>query len=517
MALAALLSVFMTNVEKATLLKLQSSCAAHGHGVTPGHDASALEDALRENGIALPASASHDASGDQDGHWLRFYRSADTEPLCRAVLSKHPHASRPEHIMGDVTARFHADVIARVKDLLSQHQRLAVVKAEGLSSVAQKKTIQSHYGRVFVREAWTVRRTAKPLQSCWCESHKQQCPCHPNLEAAGERQQRYVVIAGSPCIAWSSLGLQGGWLHESAIVFLCWLADTWHARPNAIIHENCPGFDHSIFEMLLGAEYEVMSCELSPSHIGLPVSRTRRYTCLVQKTLEMTLRFDINELLPIIGRRLVADGSLYFRAPGALLTAQSVKNHGTSEDESLGADLCAGFADASTNLDKTYPCRGMAFILCITCFQGDQTRMREQLAVATAKDLNFSVLNVKQSASHFAPTSLVPSLTTKSTLLVGVTLKREGRVNINREMLGYEMLGAQGYPVLLPAHHPLSRLLPKCFSFRVILEKAARTVSNTQLRSLAGNMMHMTQVAIPIFLVTCLTEIASAKQRKQVQ
>eukprot|EP00971_Amphidinium_carterae_P325928 6456492-Amphidinium_carterae.1 len=240
---------------------------------TPFHfvlDTVVLQDALRENAISLPGQASGDG-----GRWLHFHRAADTEPLCRAILCKHPCTSRPEHIMGDVTGRFHADVIATVRESLERNQRLAVVKAEGLSSVAQKKTIQCHYGRLFVREAWAALRSAKPLKTCWCETHKRDCLCHPELEAAGERQQRYIVIAGSPCIAWSSMGLQGGWLHESAIVFLAWLADTWHASPDVLIHENCPGFDHSVFSMLVGADYEVMSSELSPSHIGLPVSRTR--------------------------------------------------------------------------------------------------------------------------------------------------------------------------------------------------------------------------------------------------
>ena len=87
------------------------------------------------------------------------------------------------------------------------------------------------------------------------------------------------------------------------------------------------------------------------------------------------------------------------------------------------------------------------------------------------------------------------------TLLVGVDLRDNG--SINRPMVWYEHLCAQGFPALLPAKHPLTATMPRLLQFESVLR--ARHIDTQQGLSLAGNTMHMSQVGLGIvaFLLGC--------------
>ena len=66
---------------------------------------------------------------------------------------------------------------------------------------------------------------ARPLKD-WCFKHGCLCECCTVKKAAGsQRRPLCLVMAGSPCIAWTAEGAQLGVVHPSFLGFLVWIFD----------------------------------------------------------------------------------------------------------------------------------------------------------------------------------------------------------------------------------------------------------------------------------------------------
>lgn len=142
---------------------------------------------------------------------------------------------------------------------------------------------------------------------------------------------------------------------------------------------------------------------------------------------------------------------------------------------------------------------------------GDRQRLEEHLEAAEAKKLLFVCVNVKQNKSFWAMDNFMPALTTESALAWGKDMSSTGR--LDRQMLAYELLGAHGYPVLLPRDDPLSKLLPRCFTFRHAFE-SERALAETEITRLVGNGMHMVQIAFALCHgLFCVSSVKVASDR----
>ena len=93
----------------------------------------------------------------------------------------------------------------------------------------------------------------------------------------------WIEIAGSPCIPWTptSYGNSEQWLHlEVTLAYMCWfygLLNQPHRRPDVILHECVKGFDQETMFEIAQEKYMAESLTVSPEHVGLPVSRDRRF------------------------------------------------------------------------------------------------------------------------------------------------------------------------------------------------------------------------------------------------
>jgi hypothetical protein len=118
--------------------------------------------------------------------------------------------------------------------------------------------------------------------SGFCLKHKRMCSL----------SQAVLHVAGTPCIAWSRLGLRCGAKGATALAFFVWITHRLLLQEDAILHENVPEFEAQLLEALLGHIYIITSCVLKNSELGQLVDRDRRYTWLLHKRI-------INQNTPI--------------------------------------------------------------------------------------------------------------------------------------------------------------------------------------------------------------------------
>eukprot|EP00971_Amphidinium_carterae_P339791 6477778-Amphidinium_carterae.1 len=137
---------------------------------------------------------------------------------------------------------------------------------------------------------------------------------------------------------------------------------------------------------------------------------------------------------------------------------------------------------------------------------GDQKRLNDHIEAAKKKGYTgYLCINVRQNASQFQSNALIPALTSKTSLIVGVDISvqdKEKRLAESRPLLGYEALGTQGWPVLLPKEHPLVSLLPRSLTFGHLLRDQA-ALGNEILLQVFGNGMHTSCVGLMLIYMLC--------------
>eukprot|EP00971_Amphidinium_carterae_P039675 779384-Amphidinium_carterae.1 len=449
--------------------RLKIDLASMALHADPCQEQLCLQDALVNHGLLAV---------EQKTGFICNYRAADKDEWCRYFLESHPPPSRCSHVLGNVLERFDASVVAALTDLQAVFSADADTKkaASAGSSASERTLITSTLGRKFVQEAWKILAEVRPQTEAYCYSCQKRCCTHPSSLERSSR--RYIHFAGSPCQAWSSLGKQSGWLHPNAISFLVWLRDVTYEEwaPDVIVHENTVRFDSDVLQLLCGATYEARDMEFAPTHLGLPCARMRKYTVMVKaNSLQMVLGFRLSTLLPHVGRRMKGSGKMYWRAPKTLLQALNlhVGYEGKDFDENFGSELTAG--------DRTRLQRHV------------EVARENRPAQASASHVDLCI-NVRQNVSFVGEASrVVPALTT-SAVIYGLFQSESGVKG--RVLSGYEHFAVMGWPVLLPSSHVLAAYLPKALNFRQLCLHAGQSLTDTQLRALAGNGMHSASVGL---------------------
>ncbi len=102
-----------------------------------------------------------------------------------------------------------------------------------------------------------------------------------------ELVQTNIHVAGTPCIAWSSMGLRCGASGPSLLCFMTWAYQRLQQQEDAILHENTPEFNHMLLDKILGRYYSVQSCIVNATTFGTPCERPRRLTWLLHKRMHV--------------------------------------------------------------------------------------------------------------------------------------------------------------------------------------------------------------------------------------
>ena len=142
---------------------------------------------------------------------------------------------------------------------------------------------------------------------------------------------------------------------------------------------------------------------------------------------------------------------------------------------------------------------------------GARRRLVEHEACLKKSALHFGCKNISQTASFYGQAGAeVPSLTKGSAQIWGVDLSAaaDSGLIVNRLLVAYEKVGVHGWPILLPAQHDLSKLLPRCFAFRNMLTSKC-SFTESELNVFTGNGMHIAQVGLALSF--CLFGVAPAR------
>eukprot|EP00971_Amphidinium_carterae_P105593 2091038-Amphidinium_carterae.3 len=277
-----------------------------------------------------------------------FFRCCDHDRLCQYVLRTHEDCSKSTHRLSSLQDRVSPQMLEQLQSIFAKHREdweeaaSKPCKVTGLSSWDKKATWLSS-GRNLVVSLWKAleAESGACCKTAPCIKCGTQCPIHP----VKAEDQTYLHIAGSSCIAWSSMGKRDGWFSSSAIEFIIWLHDICRVgQADIIIHENVPSFDVEVLPQLV-PEYEIQSLVLNPLMFGLPSSRERRYSVLC-KTASHSAKSSWSGAGGLLRNMLLksrkASGKVYFAAPMSLVRKALQMQEGDHDVRAASlAMLCA--------------------------------------------------------------------------------------------------------------------------------------------------------------------------------
>jgi hypothetical protein len=181
----------------------------------------------------------------------------------------------------------------------------------------------------------TLRRELGNVEfvaEAYCTIHDGMCPVSPRASPA-LRDLPWIEGAGTICCPFSSMSSSPKWCDPSTLVTLSWAYVNRFHEPDRIIHECVAGFSEWVFQAILGEVdgtlksvwarplqvpavecYVMRSKVFSPSELGIPTGRVRRYAAyeLVGSLALCNVRPSFEDLF---FRRLLLDASVYMVAP----------------------------------------------------------------------------------------------------------------------------------------------------------------------------------------------------------
>ena len=408
------------------------------------------------------------------------HRAADLDQHCRKLLMSHVGHFAPKHVQADILDRLDKVTLNRLQAILKKHKaratrRLSITKKES------KPTVLARQGKLFMTEAATIMMNAEFKKKSFCHVHNGQCDVHPTEEQ--RRDAMYVIAGGNTCVAWSRMGAQEGWLHESSIVFLVWIYDIFKCgKPDIILQECTEGFDEQTLYDIIGSEYHTEKMCLCPRDLGAPVKRKRQFVLARKKdSINPIAAFSRPVFQDIFFKEVSCDARIFWRAPihdvdaffEKMAIDRFVPNHPESGFDWIPEELLTGTM---------------------------QKRLEQYTELARRKGLTFAVYNLAQNPGFMNHVDgNIPTLTRKS-FLWGTHIPNRASP-CARPLMPYEHLAAMGWPVLLPETHNLSKKLPMKLRYNVWT--ANKGPKPKTLRSMAGNGMHvLAMCSIWTFILT---------------
>ena len=439
---------------------------------------------------------------------VKMHSATDVNATCRKEMLGQKAESASEHIFKDVLDCIPNDVrliletaAARLRAQVARRST-AVRLAKGADAAAAfRKAAVGRLGRRYVQDVRAqLEQTAFPAgQLAFCERHGCQCPLSPEYEARRLNQQLHVEIAGTTCVAWSSMGAGWGWLDKSALPCMVWTFWVLAVEPDVVLHECTPRFQHQQLADILGGKFWCESVVTSPEDWGVPSKRPRRYTMLLHRKWQLPAATTSTEAEP----RASASSAPPAPQPCPMTGRASAFQFtlGCFQELFFARRLadCDVYLVASPEQVKAYN-ESRALRRAYSCpvdqldFPEDaiptsarvHLKAYDELARGSAETCDLVCL--LQSPYHISPGNrqVAPALL-KGSLLFSVSRRRL--------MLPSETMLLQGFPVpsLLPNDSKLASLYP----FQEPLEEM---LAERAVRSLSGNGMHLCQVGC-MFLI----------------
>lgn len=415
------------------------------------------------------------AFAEQFGIDIKYecYSAMDCNPLLRHLNPV------PQHIFKDIydliPKKLHATLTS-----LQARARQKFVKSVAKQTGRKKELLGEHGLKFLLAACETLRKHTFDLSAgAHCAVHNARCP----LLRCVEGSDLLIEIGGHTCTPFSSAGKRWKYLDPQALPAVVWLFWVLAKKPHIFIDECTPLFDGRLISEVLGDHYDITSMVFSPTDMGIPTSRSRRYTYAVLKSMANgAFRVDEGFLKSVALRSCDLHGSIFFRAPLQMI-----------HDNFDRLALVRGLPARASQNSRPYK-------FCVVVIPGSRTRSQSYIMKAMRagllKDIekNDIVVNIMQN-SDFHPYlgHTIPTLMRKSQLFS--LAKRRG-------MLPLEQMAAQGVPLFLDAAmdatSPNRESQLSSFDLDFLL-----SLSDGDLRHLAGNGMALSSIGTVIILALC--------------
>ena len=400
---------------------------------------------------------------------FRMYRAADMDHTCQKVLCLHAEETRAEHVQGSLCERISAADLAKLQKLVDMGvKKFQARRGVGRLSAEEKKKM----GKSLFQRAMQVCRKAKYVTRVPCVRCGQACRPHPSKEE--RKKSVYVMVAGTTCVSWSSLGSSAGWLHQSTVPFSIWLEDVWRQRPTFVIHECTRALDWESMRLYMEPRYVIEQLQCTPLDFGVPVKRARSYAVMTLKTavvMQIPWARSSWEELELM-QAVESTGRIFWRAPKSLVERFCSEN---ARPEQVHAEVGSPRATLTTAALQ---------------------RLEDHLWFHRVAGAKFACIAYNQRLEFMTFDAKVPTLTRSSTIW-GSSLDETGTTSasIDRPLLPVELLGCQGWPVMLAADDERTRRLPLPFRYQHIHSHSPDiSLSDAEIHRLAGNGMHVLQI-----------------------
>ena len=167
---------------------------------------------------------------------MQHYSVCENKAAAVAALKNHPSLAEASHIFGNILDRLPTQVRHMCEELQTQASAEWLdIKKSGRRSREHRELLEH---KLF-NKLCGILDAVEFDQEAFCEKHGTTCPL--NVRATrGNDGYIHVEMAGTTCLAWSSIGARDGWLHHSTLPCLVWIYSTRFFEPDIIIHENGP-------------------------------------------------------------------------------------------------------------------------------------------------------------------------------------------------------------------------------------------------------------------------------------
>ena len=406
-------------------------------------------------------------------------RASDIAAHCRQVLLA---IDCPDMcVLGDLVARQSAKFQKRLA-ATTDAARCKIQEAMSNPDPDRRCTLAER-----AREDWLhkvraliVSSPCSTEQKAYCYRHQTECPVVPSPDVTDGKTPLRFVVAGISCLDWSSRGLQKKTLGKGAEAWACLLKEIFDGEPDTVVLECTRGYRHEDLELVLGSKYTLCQLVFSPTEVGIPSERFRKYMVMMKigGMLKWKPGAEISEanFLKTFGRRLAVSGHVYMHStPDKLIQSELDRWASRRNLPSRDAD------------DKAF-----SFKSLLTTSRLAILEEWEEHATARGHGPQDEVMHdIAHHPQWGNLTAAAPAITRKN-----IPWSRQ----LSRPMLVEEKLEAQGFPVM----HPEATLGLEC-----PWGSALRNMSPSKLSSLAGNAMHFAAIGFVLAYVWAYTDMNS--------
>ena len=245
---------------------------------------------------------------------LIVYSATEKWHVAQEVLKAHTQPSKALHRFEDILHRLPDHTFKCCKQMeakkMNQHKALQDKFNSGDLSKADFMQQKTALGHSLVQGLSGILKTCAFKDHLDCLEHGMRCPVCPRQDPS-LASMHWIEVAGSTCCPFSSMSDGSMWLDEATLPCLTWLYSSAYYQPDSILHECVTRFEEKTMRNIVSDEgedidggrrrrastaprptwcnrvrpqctegYAVTSIIFSPSQLGIPSDRYRKYTFL---------------------------------------------------------------------------------------------------------------------------------------------------------------------------------------------------------------------------------------------